>query len=66
MSLLDEVLNPLNIPEKCKVDKTVFKKLFEQANDGYKNKCLQQNWDSIRDIHRAGNQFVFRLPGKFQ
>ena len=24
MSLLDEVLNPLNIPEKCKVDKTVF------------------------------------------
>lgn len=34
MSLLDVFLNQLNIPEKCKVDKTVFKKLFEQANDG--------------------------------
>lgn len=37
MSLLDDFLNQLNIPEKCKVDKTVFKKLFEQANDGHKN-----------------------------
>lgn len=37
MSLLDLVLNQLNVPDKCKVEKTVFKKLFEQANDGHKN-----------------------------
>lgn len=37
MSLLNMFLNQLNVPEKCKVDKTVFKKLFEQANDGHKN-----------------------------
>ncbi|WP_151957850.1 DUF4391 domain-containing protein [Acinetobacter guillouiae] len=37
MSVLDHVLNQLKVPEKCKVDKTIFKKLFEQANDGHKN-----------------------------
>lgn len=54
MSSLDDFLNQLNIPEKCKVDKTVFKKLFEQANDGYKNildakdrECLKKDISKI-------------------
>lgn len=54
MSLLDDFLNQLNIPEKCKVDKTVFKKLFEQANDGHKNildakdrECLKKDISKI-------------------
>ncbi|KAF1024311.1 MAG: hypothetical protein GAK29_02656 [Acinetobacter bereziniae] len=54
MSLLDFFLNHLNIPEKCKVDKTVFKKLFEQANDGHKNildakdrECLKKDISKI-------------------
>lgn len=54
MNLLDLVLNQLNIPEKCKVDKTVFKKLFEQANDGHKNildakdrECLKKDISKI-------------------
>src|SRR5690606_17113402 len=37
MSLLNMFLNQLNVPEKCKVDKTLFNKLFEQANDCHKN-----------------------------
>ena len=54
MSLLDDYLNQLNIPEKCKVDRTVFKKLFEQANDGHKNildakdrECLKKDISKI-------------------
>lgn len=58
MSLLDDFLNQLNIPEKCKVDKTVFKKLFEQANDGHKNildakdrECLKKDISKITWVY---------------
>ena len=40
--------------------------LFPLLADGDKNKCLQQDRDGVRYIHRAGNQLVFCLPGKFQ